>query len=129
MPKKELFKNLDNESNNTYVDNNSNDNIIVRLSGQGQFKINKDLLNKVNDIDNSIVNLLENVVSNIENNDLKFKQKELKEKLNQIINLIKINGKPIRDKEIFQSHIIIPNADISINEAKRIFKGEGMIND
>jgi hypothetical protein len=34
------------------------DNIIVRVSGQGQFKVNREILERINDIDNSIVNLL-----------------------------------------------------------------------
>lgn len=34
--------------------------IIVRISGKGQFKINSDILDKINEIDNSIVTLIEN---------------------------------------------------------------------
>jgi hypothetical protein len=109
--------------------NNDNNNIVVRLAGQGQFKINRDLLDKVNDVDNSIVDLFEGIDSNVNNNDAKAKQKDLKEKIMQIIQLIKENGKPIENKEIIQSDIIIPNADISFDEAKKIFRGEGLIDD
>jgi hypothetical protein len=114
---------MDNENNN------NNNNIIVRLAGQGQFKINRDLLNKINDIDNSIVDLFESIDSNTDNNDTNVKQKELKEKIMQIIQLIKENGKPVENKEIIQSDLIIPNADISFDEAKKIFRGEGLIDD
>jgi archaellum component FlaC len=34
--------------------------IIVRISGKGQFKINSNILDKINEIDNSIVTLIEN---------------------------------------------------------------------
>jgi hypothetical protein len=114
---------MDNENKN----DNNNNSIIVRLSGQGQFKIHRDLLNKVNDIDNSIVDLFEGIDSNVSFNDAKAKQKELKEKVMQIIHLIKENGKPIDNKEIIQSDLIIPSADISFDEAKKIFRGEGII--
>jgi hypothetical protein len=105
------------------------ENIIVRVSGQGQFKVNREILDRINDIDNSIVNLLENTDIDVDDNSIKVKQKELKEKVIEIINLIRTNGMPLDDKEIIQSQIMIPNPDISVDEAKRIFRGEGIIDD
>jgi len=105
------------------------DNIIVRVSGQGQFKVNREILDRINDIDNSIVNLLENTDTDVDVNSIKVKQKELNEKVNKIINLIRTNGMPLGDKEIIQSQIMIPNPDISIDEAKKIFRGEGIVDD
>jgi hypothetical protein len=105
------------------------DNIIVRVSGQGQFKVNREILNRINGIDNSIVNLLENTDTDVDVNSIKVKQKELNEKVNEIINLIRTNGMPLDDKEIIQSQIMIPNPDISVDEAKKIFRGEGIVDD
>jgi hypothetical protein len=105
------------------------DNIIVRVSGQGQFKVNREILDRINDIDNSIVNLLENTDTDVDVNSIKVKQKELNEKVNEIINLIRTNGMPLDDKEIIQSQIMIPNPDISVDEAKKIFRGEGIVDD
>ena len=105
------------------------DNIIARVSGQGQFKVNRETLDRINDIDNSIVSLFENIDTDVDDNSIKTKQKELKEKMTKIINLIKTNGTPLDDKEIIQSLIMIPNPDISIDKAKKIFRGEGIIDD
>jgi hypothetical protein len=105
------------------------DNIIVRVSGQGQFKVNGEILDRINDIDNSIVNLLENTDVDVDSNSSKVKQKDLNEKINEIISLIRTNGMPLDDKEITQSQIMIPNPDISVDEAKKIFRGEGIIDD
>ena len=105
------------------------DNIIVRVSGQGQFKVNREIMDRINDIDNSIVSLLENADTDVDANSIKVKQKELNEKINEIINLIRINGMPLDDKEITQSQIMIPNPDISVAEAKKIFRGEGIIDE
>jgi hypothetical protein len=105
------------------------DNIIVRVSGQGQFKVNREILDRINDIDNSIVNLLENTDTDVDVNSIKVKQKELNEKVNEIINLIRTNGMPLDDKEITLSQIMIPSPDISVDEAKKIFRGEGIIDD
>ena len=105
------------------------DSIIVRVSGQGQFKVNGEILDRINDIDNSIVNLLENTDVDVDANSSNVKQKELNEKINEIISLIRTNGMPLDDKEITQSQIMIPNPDISVDEAKKIFRGEGIIDD
>jgi hypothetical protein len=105
------------------------DNIIVRVSGQGQFKVNREIMDRINDIDNSIVSLLENADTDVDVNSIKVKQKELNEKINEIINLIRTNGMPLDDKEITQSQIMIPNPDISVDEAKKIFRGEGIIDE
>jgi hypothetical protein len=105
------------------------DNIIVRVSGQGQFKVNREILDRINDIDNSIVNLLENADDNVDDNSTKVKQKGLNEKIIEITNLIRTNGMPLDDKEITQSQIMIPSPDISVDEAKKIFRGEGIIDD
>ncbi len=105
------------------------DNIIVRVSGQGQFKVNREIMDRINDIDNSIVSLLENADTDVDANSIKVKQKELNGKINEIINLIRTNGMPLDDKEITQSQIMIPNPDISVDEAKKIFRGEGIIDE
>ena len=55
-------------------------NIIVRVSGQGQFKVNRGILDRINDIDNSIVNLFENTDTDVDDNSIKAKQKELKKR-------------------------------------------------
>jgi hypothetical protein len=104
---------------------NDDDLTIVRVIGHGQFKINGTTLNKINEIDNEIVNMLDdkqedNKVAN---------EKEFRKKITEIVNQITTEGKPIGDKELVASDIIIPGGDLSIEEAKDIFKGEGIIPD
>jgi 5'(3')-deoxyribonucleotidase len=97
----------------------------VRISGKGQFKINSDILDKINEIDNSVVTLIENYF--VGARDHKTTQKDLQEKLTEMINLITSNGQPLDVKEIVKSDTIIPDSDLSIEEATKIFKGEGII--
>ena len=99
--------------------------IIVRISGKGQFKINSDILDKINEIDNSIVTLIENYSR--EARDHKTTQKDLEYKLTEMISLITSNGQPLDVEEIVKSDTIIPDSDLSIEEATKIFKGEGVI--
>jgi hypothetical protein len=44
-----------------------------------------------------------------------------------MVSLITSNGQPLDHKEIVQSDTIIPDSDLSIEEATKIFKGEGVI--
>ncbi len=91
---------------------------IVRIMGQGQFTVDGKTLKKLNDIDNAIVEL----VSKERSDDLEFKNK-----LTELNNMVVKNGKALDPREIIKSDIILPSADLSIDEAKRLFRGEGVI--
>ena len=105
----------------------SSNDVIIRISGQGQFKVTSEILDKINKIDNSIVDLIENI--SLGSSDHKLTQKELQSKLTEMKNLITSKGEPIDDKEILESDVIVPDSDLSIEEATKIFKEEGVISD
>jgi hypothetical protein len=106
-------------------DNMSTKDMIIRISGQGQFKVSSDILDKINEIDNSIVTLIENV--SLGSSDRSIVQKELQSKLTEMKKLITSRGQSLDDKEIVESDIIVPDSDLSIEEASKIFKEEGLI--
>lgn len=91
---------------------------IVRIMGHGQFTVDNRTLKKLNDIDNAIVEL----VSVARSDDTEFKKR-----LIELSNMVVQNGKPLDPHEIIKSDIILPSADLSIDEAKRLFQGEGVI--
>jgi hypothetical protein len=91
---------------------------IVRIMGQGQFTVNNTTLKKLNEIDDSIVQL----VSTEKSDDIEFRKR-----LTELTSIVESNGNPLDPKEIIQSDIILPSTDLSIDEAKRLFKGEGVI--
>ncbi|HYY65929.1 MAG TPA: hypothetical protein VE622_02240 [Nitrososphaeraceae archaeon] len=91
---------------------------IVRIMGQGQFTVDSKTLKKLDEIDNSIVQL----VSNERSNDTEFRRR-----LTELTDIVTKNGKPLHPKEIIQSDIILPSTDLSIDEAKNLFKSEGVI--
>ena len=45
----------------------------------------------------------------------------------ELNNLVVKNAKPLDPHEIIKSDIILPSADLSIDEAKKLFMGEGVI--
>jgi len=91
---------------------------IVRIMGHGQFTVDNKTLKKLNDIDNAMVEL----VSKERSDDVEFKKR-----LTELNNMVVKNGKPLDPREIIKSDIILPSADLSIDEAKRLFRGEGVI--
>ncbi len=93
-------------------------NRIVRIMGHGQFTVDGRTLKRLNDIDNAIVEL----VSTERSDDTEFKKR-----LTELSNLVVEKGKPLDPHEIIRSDIILPSADLSIDEAKKLFKGEGVI--
>jgi PspAA-like protein len=93
-------------------------NKIVRIMGHGQFTVDGRTVKKLNDIDNAIVDL----VSTERSDDTEFKKR-----LMELNNLVVKNAKPLDPHEIIKSDIILPSADLSIDEAKKLFRGEGVI--
>jgi PspAA-like protein len=91
---------------------------IVRIMGHGQFIVDGKTLKKLNDIDNAMVKM----VSTERPDDTEFKKK-----LTELSEIVIKNGRPLDPREIIRSDIILPSVDLSIDEAKRLFTGEGVI--
>ena len=92
--------------------------MIIRLMGQGQYKVDDDLVNQLNVIDNRIV-------GHISRGD----QDRFKEDLAGLISIVKEQGIPMDPSNIIQSDIIVPPEDLTFNEATNIFKGHGLFKD
>jgi hypothetical protein len=56
----------------------------------------------------------------------KFDDSEFKKRLTELNEWVMKEGKPIDSKEIIKSDIILPSVDLSIDEAKRLFR-DGVI--
>jgi hypothetical protein len=92
--------------------------MIIRIMGEGQYQASEVLCNELNKIDNHIVTLVE-----------EGKAKEYKKELTRLIYEIKERAEPLDPKEIVGSDIIVPPGDLSFEEAKAVFKGEGIFKD
>jgi len=90
--------------------------MIIRILGEGQYLLDDALLSRVNEIDNRIVR---DITSG--------SQGDFSRDLADLIKSVKSLAKPLDPAEILPSDIIIPPPDISFEEAKRVFRGEGLI--
>ena len=90
--------------------------MIIRILGIGQFKLDDRHIDILNKIDNQIVEHVS-----------KGREKEFRADLAKIISMIQENGEAIDPAEIIPSDIIVPPADMTLEEARQVFSGEGLI--
>ncbi|MFZ3169614.1 MAG: hypothetical protein WA130_18525 [Candidatus Methanoperedens sp.] len=92
--------------------------MIVRLMGEGQYELEKKHVDEVNKIDNNIVNIVK-----------KGDEKVFKTEFKKLSDYVKRNGKKIPDDVIKPSELIVPPSDLTLDEAKKIFAGDGLFPD
>jgi hypothetical protein len=92
--------------------------MIVRILGEGQFRLDKKHLDSLNKIDNRIV-------GHVNKGDKAAFQKDL----DKLISAVKELGEPLDPVDIVKSDLIFPPEDLSFEEAKRVFSGDGIIKD
>ncbi len=92
--------------------------MIIRIMGEGQYDVDERVVQELNTIDNGIVDHVG-----------KGEVDKFREDLSRLISTVKSNGKQVDTKEIMKSDIIIPPKDLTLEEARGIFKGDGLIKD
>jgi PspA-Associated protein len=92
--------------------------MIVRVSGEGQFKIPDEDGDRLNELDNR-------AVSAVEQGD----ETGFRELWSQMLEIVSSDGNVLDDDELVESDVILPPRDITFAEAKGEFTGEGLIPD
>ena len=92
--------------------------MIVRIAGEGQFRIPDEDRDKLNELDNAAVEAVE-----------AGDEGRFQELWGQMLAMVAADGNALEDDELVESDIILPPRDISIEEASSEFTGEGLIPD
>jgi hypothetical protein len=92
--------------------------VIVRVAGEGQFRIPDEDQEKLNELDNAAVEA-------VDAGDVG----RFQELWGQMLALVESDGNALADDELVESDFILPPRDISFEEAKAEFTGEGLIPD
>ena len=92
--------------------------MIVRISGEGQFKLPDEVRERLNELDNRAVSAVE------EGDETGFQ-----ELWSQMLELVSSDGNQLDNDELVESDVILPPRDISFDEAKGEFTGDGLIPD
>jgi hypothetical protein len=92
--------------------------VIVRLSGEGQYRLPDEDAGRLNELDNRAVEAVE-----------AGDEQGFRELWGQMLELVEKDGSPLPDDELAESDVILPPRDLSLEEAKAEFTGEGLIPD
>ncbi len=92
--------------------------MIVRIAGEGQFKLPDEDAERLNELDNRAVSAAE------EGDETGFN-----ELWSQMLELVASDGNRLDDDELVESDVILPPRDVSFDEARGEFTGEGLIPD
>ncbi len=90
--------------------------MIVRISNEGQYDVSDEDTAGLNELDNE-------AVASCEASD----EQTFREVFGRLLQYVRTKGRPVPDDELYGSDIILPPFDISLEEAKREFQGEGLI--
>lgn len=92
--------------------------MIVRVMGEGQYRLGEDCITRVNELDNA-------AVAAVEADD----EDAFHVAFEDMLDVIRKEGEHLGDEELETSDVIVPPADTSFAEAAAEFSGDGLIPD
>lgn len=90
--------------------------MIVRVSGEGQWRLPDGDAQRLNDLDNQAVQAAE------AGDEQRFRQL-----FDQMLEVVRADGEELADDELVGSDVILPPRDTTFEEACAEFTGEGLI--
>jgi hypothetical protein len=92
--------------------------VIVRISGEGQFRLPEEDRARLNELDNRAVNAVE------QGDETGFR-----ELWSQMLEIVAQDGNRLDDDELVESDVIMPPRNVTFDEARDEFSGVGLIPD
>jgi PspAA-like protein len=92
--------------------------MIVRLLGEGQYRVDDSLLARLNELDAQV----EKAVADSD-------ERALWSALQSLAETVRENGEKLADDDLSPSEAIIPPEDLSLEEARELMQDEGFIPD
>ncbi len=92
--------------------------MIVRVMGEGQYSLDDDALEGLNELDNQ-------VVAAVEAGD----EERERRLLGMMAAAVRERGEKLPDDALDPSDLVVPPEDLSLEEARELFSGEGLIPD
>ena len=92
--------------------------MIVRVMGDGQYRVDDDVVEGLNELD-------EQAAQAVEGED----EESLQRLLKTMADGVREKGERLADGDLSPSDALIPPEDLSLDEARELFQGEGLIPD
>ena len=90
--------------------------MIVRILGEGQFNLPGAVIDDLNDIDNRMVEAV------AAEDGVQFQSL-----LDEMFRLVRDRGEPVPLDQLVESDLILPETDLTLDEAEHIFIGDGLL--
>jgi hypothetical protein len=90
--------------------------VIVRLLGEGQFRVDDDLLPTLNELDAGVLRAVE-----------AGDEQALWDGLQALADAVRQHGTKLRDDELVPSDAIVPPEDLTLDEARDLLADDGFI--
>ncbi len=90
--------------------------MIIRILTEGQYNLPGAFIDDLNALDNKLVEV-------VELEDQALFETHLKE----MLDLVRDKGTPVPADEIVESDLVLPEPDITLQEAEELFVGEGLL--
>ena len=92
--------------------------MIVRVSNDGQYQVPDDLVDELNRLDNETVGAVESA-----------DPERFASVYGDLVDLVRSRGTRLGDDDLHESELILPPADLTLDEAEHEFNGEGLLPD
>ena len=92
--------------------------MIVRLMGEGQYRVDESLVPRLNELD-------ERAAEALERDD----EEELDRRLEEMAGLVRGEGTRLPDEDLSPSEVVIPPSDLTLEETRKYFLEEGLVPD
>lgn len=90
--------------------------MIVRILTEGQYDLPAAFMEELNRIDNQLVRVVE------DGDGAQFQAL-----LAEMLDLVRTKGKPVPLDELVESDLVLPEPDLTLEEARGLFTGEGIL--
>jgi hypothetical protein len=90
--------------------------MIVRIATEGQYEVADDDIPGLNELDDQ-------AVASCDASD----EQAFRDVFGRLLDYVRTHGRPVPEDELVGSDIILPPPDVSIEEARKEFQGEGLI--
>ena len=92
--------------------------MIVRLMGEGQYRVADEDAAALNELDEAAVQALE-----------AGEEDAFRRRLRELAEAVRARGTPLDPADLHPSDAIVPPDDLSLEEARELFSGDGLIPD
>jgi hypothetical protein len=92
--------------------------VIVRLMGEGQYRVHDSVRERLNELDDQAMAALE-----------ASDETELDQRLEEMFALVRAEGEPLPDEDLSASDVIIPPSDLTLEETRELISHDGLIPD